>query len=87
VNGPRTKGDTELAWQAIKRAITAKVNYEAQEWRARQLNTQLDEAWKIFKASLDKDILLGPGKDKFASLPAVSDPVDAATGESFTHGS
>jgi hypothetical protein len=78
VNGPRTKGDTELAWQAIKRAITAKVNYEAQEWRARQLNTQLDEAWKIFKASLDKDLLLGPGKDAFKELPAVTESTDGA---------
>jgi len=71
MNGPRTKGEQELAWQAIKRAITAKVNYEAQEWRARQLNVQLDEAWKIFKDGLDRDVILGPGKDAFKELPAV----------------
>jgi hypothetical protein len=76
MNGPRTKGDQELAWQAIKRAITLKVNYEAQEWRARQLNVQLDEAWKIFKAALDNNVILGPGKDRFAELPAVGETSD-----------
>jgi hypothetical protein len=69
MNGPRTKGDQELAWSAIKRAITVKVNYEAQVWRERRLNALLDEAWKQFKAGLDEGVILGPTKDAFKELP------------------
>jgi hypothetical protein len=52
VNGPRTKDQTELAWSTIKRVITAKVNFEAQVWREKELNRRIDEAWKVFQADM-----------------------------------
>jgi len=61
MNGPRTKGEAELAWSAIKRGVTAEVNFETQCWRERELNARLEEAWKEFKAALDDDLILQPG--------------------------
>lgn len=68
MNGqPRKKDPTELAWSAIKRAITMRVNYEAQVWRERRLNDELDAAWGLFKDGLDNDLILGPG-DEYLNL-------------------
>jgi len=57
MNGPRTKDKTELAWNTIKRVITAKVNFEAQVWRERELNRRIDDAWKVFKDDLANERL------------------------------
>jgi hypothetical protein len=72
IGSPRTKGQSELEWSAIKRAIQARVNYEAQVWRERELNDKLDAAWQEFKDRLKDDELpeydpaaldaLGPGR-------------------------
>ena len=74
IGSPRTKSEVELAWSAIKRAVQARVNFEAQTWRERRLNTLLDEAWADFKAGLDVDKILGPGSDALDLLgPGGSD--------------
>jgi hypothetical protein len=57
IGEPRPKGETELAWSAIKRAITARVNYEAQVWRERQLNIRVAAAWVEFKKAIDDNEL------------------------------
>lgn len=72
IGSPRTKVESELEWSAIKRAIQARVNYEAQVWRERELNTLLDAAWKVYRDGIEKDELpqydpaaldsLGPGR-------------------------
>jgi hypothetical protein len=63
IGQPRTKTDTELSWSAIKRAVAARVNFEAQVWRERELNRALDEAWDAFKDGVDNDLILGPPAD------------------------
>lgn len=68
MNGPRTKSEPELAWAAIKKAIQAQVNFEAQVWRERRLNAELDKAWRQFKEALDNDVILGPGPDVLGEL-------------------
>jgi len=74
IGKPRTKDEAELAWSAVKRAVSARVNYEAQVWRERELNARLEEAWESFKLGLEDDRILspsaedlkaiGPGRDK-----------------------
>lgn len=69
---PRTKDEAELKWSAIKRAVTARVNYESQVWRERELNARLRDAWEDFKTDLDNNELaevsshdldaIGPGR-------------------------
>jgi len=69
MNGqPRKKGEAELSWSAIKRAVTARVNFEAQVWRERKLNEALNEAWEQFQEGLNDDIILGPGADALDML-------------------
>lgn len=68
MNGPRTKEEAELAWSAVKRAITLEVNYEAQVWREKELNARVDQAWKLFKAAMDQGELLGPDLSSFKKL-------------------
>lgn len=68
MNGPRTKDATELAWSAIKRVIQAKVNYEAQVWRERELNRRIDEAWKVFQKDEKAGRLQLPGVDDLNEL-------------------
>lgn len=46
---PRKKDEIEITWSQIKRAITARVNFQAQVWRERRLNEALDAAWKAFE--------------------------------------
>jgi len=54
IGKPREKDEAELAWSAIKRAITARVNYDAQVWRERQLNERLVAEFERFKNRLNK---------------------------------
>ena len=68
MNGPRKKEPVELAWSAIKRAITARVNYDMQVEREHRLNDALDEAWKEFKTGLDQGQILGPSDDALEAL-------------------
>jgi len=68
MNGPRTKNEAELSWNAIKKAIQAQVNFEAQVWRERRLNVLIDDAWRDFSSALADDVILGPGKDILGAL-------------------
>jgi len=54
IGKPREKDEAELAWSAIKRAITARVNYDAQVWRERQLNERLVAEFEKFKSRLNQ---------------------------------
>jgi len=60
MQGPRKKEAAELAWSAIKRAATARVNYEAQVWREQRLNEELDKLWHQFEKALNTGEILGP---------------------------
>ena len=57
IGEPRPKDEIELAWSAIKRAVTARVNFEAQVWRERQLQIRLAAAFVEFKAAVDAELL------------------------------
>jgi hypothetical protein len=58
MQGPRTKEAEELEWSRIKRAITARVNYDAQCWREAELNSRLEKAWDEFKDALANGLLV-----------------------------
>lgn len=59
MNGPRRKSDDELQWDAIKRAVTARVNFEMQVLRARMLNDQIADAWDTFELNVQDGELVG----------------------------
>lgn len=71
IGQPHKKDEAELAWSAIKRAATARVNYEAQVWRERRLNEELFKLWEEFQTALNDGKLLeieglnllGPGEE------------------------
>jgi hypothetical protein len=66
IGTPRAKTEVELHWSAIKRAITARVNYEAQVWRERELNARLTAAFSEFDDRL-----------KSGELPVVDEELSA----------
>jgi hypothetical protein len=68
IGTPRTKTETELQWSAIRRAIMARVNYEAQVWRERQLNERLDKAWDEFSGALKDNMLMGPAPEDLDAI-------------------
>lgn len=54
----RSKDSTDLAWNAIRRAITMKVDLEVRTWREHRLNAELGGAWQEFMAALNKGEVL-----------------------------
>lgn len=68
IGKPRTKDESELAWAKIKRAVTSRVNYEAQLFRERELNARLAAEWATFDANLKKDKIIEPADDELDDL-------------------
>ncbi len=58
MNGPRHKTEDELQWDTIKRAVTARINFEFQSARARALNAALCAAWDEFEEGVEDRVLL-----------------------------
>lgn len=50
----RTKDETDLRWNAIRRAATARVDLEVKTWRERYLNDVLSELWSRYAAGLNE---------------------------------
>jgi predicted RNA-binding protein Jag len=54
----RGKDSTDLAWNAIRRAITAKVDLEVKTWREHRLDQELTDAWSKFAQALSRGEVL-----------------------------
>lgn len=51
--GHRTKGEEELAWNAIKKVVHARINLEVAVYREKRVNELLDELWPQFEAAMN----------------------------------
>lgn len=54
----REKDEVDLAWNAIRRAATARVDLEVKTYRERRLNEVLGELWRTFSRSLSQGDVL-----------------------------
>lgn len=52
------KSETDLRWNAIRRAATARIDLETKTWRERRLNEVLDNLWQQFSAALNRGDLV-----------------------------
>ncbi len=50
----RTKDQTDLDWNKIRRRITRELDIQVADWREKALNDLLGAAWDGFAAALDK---------------------------------
>lgn len=48
----RQKDNIDLSWNAIRRAITMKIDLECKTWREYRLNEELAGAWQEFAKAL-----------------------------------
>jgi hypothetical protein len=49
----RSKDETDLAWNRIRRRITRELDTQIAEWREDALNKLLSEAWTTYVKSLE----------------------------------
>lgn len=55
----RTKDQTDLNWNKIRRRITRELDIQIADWREEALNNLLGAAWQKYAAALDKGEILG----------------------------
>lgn len=54
----RSKDQTDLAWNEVRRRITRELDAQIARWREHQLNLLLSSAWERFAASLERGEIL-----------------------------
>lgn len=54
----RTKDETDLQWNRIRRRLTRELDTQIADWREEVLNALLSHAWEEHKKALDRGELL-----------------------------